>query len=291
MAAVSNPAYSSATFSITDSTICSGPATSYTYDGLNRQFTSTAPGGSVTTHMYAADATSHSDQTLEIDPALHNRLQYADGLGRLKEVDENAISWQGGTYGFSGQSTYTTTYGYDEQDDLTSVSQSGQSRSFTYDSLKRLVQAMNPESGTIKYSYDLSGNVFTRTDANGSILSSAYDGLNRITSKSYTLGANVAKTSSVNYGYGDGTQPSKSCTVNLTAPNLKGRLTCVATGTLLNNYTNYDWAGRVKAYSQITNNITYPMLYAYDLAGELTSFTFPSLRVQTNRTTGGRERL
>jgi len=59
-------------------------------------------------------------------------------------------------------------------------------------------------------------------------------------------------------------------------------------GTLVNNYASYDWAGRVLAHSQITNNITYPMLYAYDLAGELTSFTFPSLRVQTNTYDSGR---
>ena len=48
-----------------------------------------------------------------------------------------------------------------------------------------------------------------RTDANLSVLSfSAYDGLNRVTSKSYTAGSGVAAKSQVNYGYGDGTQRS-----------------------------------------------------------------------------------
>jgi len=75
--------------------------------------------------------------------------------------------------------------------------------------LKRLVSASNPESGTIIYSYDTSGNLSTRTDANGTKLSfSAYDGMNRATGKSYTLGtstpgAPVASTPSVSYAYGD----------------------------------------------------------------------------------------
>jgi len=85
-----------------------------------------------------------------IDAAQHNRLQYNDGAGRLKEVDENAtsVTWRGGSYGVSG-ATLQTMYAYDPLDDLTSVSQSGQSRTFTYDSIKRLVQSTNPENGTL----------------------------------------------------------------------------------------------------------------------------------------------
>jgi YD repeat-containing protein len=41
---------------------------------------------------------------------------------------------------------YTTTYCYDVTDNLTGVNQSGQTRTFTYDSLKRLRFATNPES-------------------------------------------------------------------------------------------------------------------------------------------------
>ena len=85
---------------------------------------------------------------------------------------------------------------------MTNRSQSGQSRSFTYDSLKRLVQAVNPESGAIKYSYDNSSNLSTRTDANSTVLTfSAYDGMNRATGKSYAPGSGVASTPSVTYAY------------------------------------------------------------------------------------------
>jgi hypothetical protein len=47
-------------------------------------------------------------------------------------VDENVLSWQGNSYGFSGQPTYSTVYGYDALDDLSSVTQGTQSRSFMY---------------------------------------------------------------------------------------------------------------------------------------------------------------
>ena len=86
-----------------------------------------------------------------------NNRQYVRDA--LVQAYENQTSWQNVSYGNSGSPTYTTTYGYDLLDDLTSVSQSGQPRAFTYDSLARLVQAVNPESGTIQYSYDHSGNL------------------------------------------------------------------------------------------------------------------------------------
>jgi hypothetical protein len=55
---------------------------------------------------------------------------------------------------------------------------SGQTRSFVYDSLKRLTSATNPEtsangvqSGTISYAYDANSNLTQKTDARGVISS------------------------------------------------------------------------------------------------------------------------
>ena len=42
-----------------------------------------------------------------------------------------------------------------------------------------------PESGTISYSYDANGNLTTRTDARGVVLTKFYDDLNRLTSNEY----------------------------------------------------------------------------------------------------------
>jgi YD repeat-containing protein len=198
----------------------------YAYDGLSRKITVTEADTSVTSYKDQGDSTSHTYQTLEIDPVQVNQLNYADAAGRLKEVDENCTSCFSGTYGIAGQATYHTTYGYDVLDDLMTVTQASESRSFTYDSLKRLVQAVNPESGTVKYSYDASNNLSTRKDADGSVLTfTAYDGMNRVTGKSYTLGstsacncAGVQPTPTVAYAYINvASQEPRNCPNLLTA--------------------------------------------------------------------------
>jgi RHS repeat-associated protein len=259
---------------------------------LDRPLTVTAQDNSATSYLYVGDTTSLTNTKLEIEPPPNsttngvNRLYFTDALGRLVKVQENVTSWQSQAYGQSAQPTYTTPYGYDVLDDLTLVCQNGtissgvcggggQSRSFTYDSLKRLVQAVNPESGTITYSYDTSGNLSTRTDANSTVLTfSAYDGMNRATGKSYAPGTGVASTPSVSYTYGDA---QTSC-------NLRGLLmqvTASSTPSMVNNYTCYDWAGRPTSSNQVTGGQTHGMSYGYDLAGLMKSFTLPSGRQQT----------
>jgi uncharacterized protein RhaS with RHS repeats len=86
------------------------------------------------------------------------------------------------------------------------------SRSFTYDALKRLTIATNPESGTINYSYDNVGNLITKKDARGvitcfgtlagSTCTSGYDALNRPTLKSHSDAS--PNTPQVTYSYDSG---------------------------------------------------------------------------------------
>ncbi len=283
--------------------------TTYTYDALDRPLTVKAQDNSVTTYVYTGDIPSLTNTKLEIEPPANsttkgnNRLYFNDSLGRLVQVNENQTSWQGNTYGQSGIATLTTTYGYDALDDLQLVCQNGiintsgvctgsgnQSRTFAYDTLKHLVEATNPESGTIYYTYDASGNLFTREDArnittcygvfSGSTCSNnpdGYDGLNRLLSKTYNDGI----TSSVTYVYGD----------NLAAPPANcytlGHLYSVTSAGWTYLYSCLDKLGRVSASSQNYGtapnyNPSYGMSYLYNKAGKLTSFTFPSGRVQTN---------
>jgi RHS repeat-associated protein len=177
-----------------------------------------------------------------------------DALGRLSSVVEDP----------SGLN-YQTSYSYDTLDNLTTVSQGAQTRTFSYDSLKRLTSATNPESGTIQYLYDNDGNLQQKTDARGITTTYVYDQLNRVTTRSYSDGV----TPAVNYYYD-------------TLTNGKGRLTSVSSSISTTSYGQYDAMGRVKQSTQTIDGQTYTFSnYNYNLAGGLTSETYPSGRVVT----------
>jgi RHS repeat-associated protein len=186
--------------------------TTNTYDVLGRTTQVAEPDGSKVLTSYSGN------QTTVTDEAGNQRTSQVDGVGRLTSVLE-APNNNG--YGFP------TTYAYDPLNDLTSVTQKGNSgssgnwrpRSFVYDSLARLTSASNPESGTILYSYDANSNLSTRIapspnqPATGTATvttSYSYDVLNRITGKSYAdTYTNNPITPGVMYGY-DGSSLS-SC--------------------------------------------------------------------------------
>jgi YD repeat-containing protein len=95
-----------------------------------------------------------------------------------------------------------TLYSYDALGNLLRVDQKGtapsdstqwRTRTFTYDSLSRLLTANNPESGTITYSYDADGNLLQKTSPAPNpnppqptqTISYCYDELHRVTGKGY----------------------------------------------------------------------------------------------------------
>ena len=166
------------------------------YDGLGRVVTALSGctgvipcvvSGAVTTTQ-----TSYSGlRTTVTDPAGKTRTTQMDGLGRLSQVEEPKSP----TAAPVGTTIYTTTYGYNLQDLLTSVAQDTVTRGFSYDSAGRLLSATNPESGTTSYGYDNNGNLTSRTDGRGVVTTTSYDSLNRTTGRSYTGAATPAVTS------------------------------------------------------------------------------------------------
>src|SRR5205085_10700050 len=124
------------------------------------------------------------------------RKSCSDGLGELTQVVEDPAGLN-----------FETAYQYSTLGNLTRVDQKGGSanssdwrtRTFTYDTLSRLLTAVNPESGTIAYAYDADSNVTTKdspqpNSAAGSGLHEyidyCYDELHRLTKKYYrTSGA------------------------------------------------------------------------------------------------------
>lgn len=248
--------------------------TTMVYDGLGRVKTVTTPDNAVVTTTYSGNATTVRDQ------ANKQRRSFVDGLGRLTSVDEMLEYPSASIYA-------TTTYGYDVLDDLTGVTQGGQSRTFLYDSLKRLKQATNPESGTVDYTYDENSNLKTKIDARSITTTYGYDGLNRVTSRTYTN--DPQNTPPVYYKY-DNQTLTAGYPSGFYRGYSTGRLVSVTYGTgSAGNYTGYDQLGRVNVSYQQTDSNNYGFGYAYNLASEMTSETYPSGRVvQTEYDVAGR---
>ncbi|HEY7304654.1 MAG TPA: hypothetical protein VH601_11090, partial [Bryobacteraceae bacterium] len=224
-------------------------ATTYGYDGLGRTTQVTTADGAATVTSYAGNVTTVTD------PAGHKKQLMYDALGQLMQVVEDP--------GSSPHLNYTTTYTFAADGTLQKVAQGSQTRTFSYDSLQRLATAGNPESGTVSYTYDNVGNVLTKRDDRGITTSNSYDALNRVIQTSYSDG-----TPAVTYTYD-------------AAPNGRGQLASIGNGNSTTNYTSFDVMGNVLGSNQVTASQTYSFAYAYNLAGALTSETYPSGREVT----------
>ena len=150
----------------------------------------------------------------------------------------------------------TTTYAYDAVNDLTNVCQAvvsgncGQSRTFAYDSLARLITATNPESGATAYTYDNDGNRLTKTDANTDKTIMTYDALNRVASKAYTFVSGYS-TPNVTYCYDGNTQGACIYAPSGRESNLIGHLALVSSSASSTAYGQYSALGNIMQLSLI----------------------------------------
>ena len=179
---------------------------------------------------------------------------------------------------------FVTQYAYDGLGNLLNVTQKGDPtvtnssqwrvRTFTYDSLSRLLTATNPESGTISYSYDADGNLLQKTSpspnqtgAATQTISYCYDALNRVTGKAYSAQNCPLSSPVVAYSYDSGT-------------NAKGKLTLLTDQAGSGTYA-YDVLGRMSGETRIISGVNKSMSYAYNLDGSLQKLTNPSGAVIT----------
>jgi len=264
-----------------------GLTTSF-YDALGRTCLvappdGTLPSGSACATQPSNDVfTSYSGNIVTVtDQAGKSRKSVSDGLGRLTQVFEDPAGLN-----------YETDYAYDALDNLLSVNQKGGStnsaqwrtRTFTYDSLSRLLTAANPESGTISYTYDANGNLIYKTspapNQTGSAtvtLTYCHDALNRLTAKAYTQQTCTS-----------GTVPSPTATYlydqtsynGLTIANGIGRRTGM-TDQAGSEAWSYDSMGRIAVDRRTTNGLTRAYSYAYNLDGSLYTVTHPDALVVT----------
>ncbi|MGD0904527.1 MAG: hypothetical protein ABR924_16435 [Terracidiphilus sp.] len=266
---VSNPHFGTA--STTDG------YTTYVYDALGRKTYQYHPDGSYLQWSYAGNVTTYYDE-------LRNATQHtADALGRLTRIVEPG--------------NLTTNYRYDALSNLLSVSQLGNSssdtprtRTFTYDSLSRLIQSYNPETGWICYGqwsggncvngYDPNGNLLLKTDARGVITNYTYDNLNRLLAKTYT-NAPAGSLSSC-YAFDTATNGIGKLGVEWTTA---GSCSSTSGYQTVRQYLAYDSMGRLWNEQQCVlghctsgptppcaasgNSAPYYQTYCYDLAGNM----------------------
>jgi YD repeat-containing protein len=116
--------------------------TTYTYDALGRVTGVSDPDGSAAQTSYCGPS------TLATDEAGRWRRSTSDGLGRLIEVDEpNSSTATVTACPTGGDPIVPTKYAYNTLNNLNTVLQnSSRQRTFTYDSLSRLLTSFNPES-------------------------------------------------------------------------------------------------------------------------------------------------
>jgi RHS repeat-associated protein len=171
-----------------------------------------------------------------------------------------------------------TVYAYDVLDNLTNVTQGSQQRNFVYDSLGELTSAATPEAGTVNYSYTPFGLLATRTDARNVQAAYQYDTLNRLLGISYLLNGSAWPTMP-NVCTPSGGTPSNVCLAYGTssASNNNGRVMQMTDPTGNAAY-QYDALGRVTTLSKTVGSTVYPIQYAYDIAGNPKTVTYPSGR-------------
>jgi len=257
--------------------------TTTVFDALGRARTVTTPDNAVVSTNYSGNSVT------VIDQAGKQRQSVTDALGRLKQVYEapdDLINYN-----------YLTSYAYDVLDNLNTVTQGTQTRTFVYDSLKRLTSATNPESGTVSYQYDSNGNLVVKTDSRSVSTHFSYDVLNRLTRRWYNgssattattnnspvLPSGVGASDEVNSYYDSQSLPAGAPTT-FSRGFSTGRLVAQTYGTSSSagDYYGHDSLGRQSLKIQQTGGINYLLTPTYNLAGAVTALAYPSGHTITN---------
>ncbi len=273
----------------------SGTWTTRSFDILGRVTQVTMPGGddAASSALTSVQTTYEGDVTTMTDQAGKQRRQIADALGRVIRLDEPNSSGSLGAVGTPVQATY---YMYDVLDNLVKITQGdNQQRYFKYDSLSRLIRERQVEqtansaynlsdsltgnsSWTRKFEYNAHGLLTHGYDARGIQTDFYYDDLNRVTLIDYS-----DATPDARYYYDSQTLPSGAPSYTHGATN--GRLIAMTYGSsssTTGTYFGYDSMGSVNVQKQVTGSNIYSLSYSYNLAGLLSTETYPTGRVLTH---------
>jgi YD repeat-containing protein len=247
------------------------------YDTLGRVYSVTVPDGSRSVYHYGTATVGTQIYTYQdvIDPNRHRTVQFTDAFGRLVQVAEFSGDcgsyWASEGFGCSGNyttpwATYaTTSYAYNQRDQLTSVTDAASNvTTMTYNALGHKLTMSDPDMGNWSYGYDPAGNLVAQLDAKGQLIDFTYDGFNRITGKAYYT------TVLATYTYDQVTGSNNGI----------GRLTRVDDLAGYHTFI-YDNRGQVTSETQVIGSNSYVMQYSYDALDRMTSMTYPNGEVVT----------
>lgn len=279
-------------------------STAAAYDGLDRATSVTEQDGSIVQTAYDQTNSNSNGTCMTVtDEAGNARQSCSDALSRITGVWEDP--------GSAPHFDYETDYTYSPLGDLTSVTQKGngtpRKRTFTYDSLSRLLCAANPEVqavtcpssasgpfpwGAITYTYDADSDVITKTAPSPNQLSPgtatvvttySYDQLNRLARKSYADSYNPP-TAAVTYGY-DGNSPSgcnppiiqqpANSGIAVSPTNTIGRRSAMCDGSGATAWI-YDSMGRPTIEERTLGGVTKNIGYVYTRGGQLNFLWYAS---------------
>jgi RHS repeat-associated protein len=294
-----------------------GGLTQFTYDDVGNRLTESDPLNHVTTSTYDADNRLASSTT----PLGEKTTFFYNQNGNLNKKVEPRGNVQGATpddyattftYDAAGRLLtetdplgHATTYGYDPVGNQTSVTDANNhTTTYQYDAQNRITRVTAPDNGATQYAYDANGNLLTRTDAKNHATTNTYDFANELTSVTsptgqrwtYAYDADGNRTSMVDAN-GNSTQTAGDGTTTWTY-DAAGRVTAIAysdstpgasftydavgnrtqmtDGSGSQTYT-YDAANRLTGVTRGTNTFS----FAYNLAGNLTSRTYPDSTATT----------
>jgi RHS repeat-associated protein len=248
--------------------------TSTLYDALSRTTQTAKQDQSLTTVTYADNCTTATDESGKA------RKSCSDALGRMVTVFEDP----------SGLN-YETDYQYDVLNNLLRVDQKGtapsdsaqwRTRLFSYDSLSRIITALNPEAGTTCYGiwsggncvngYDSNGNLLKKTDARNITVTYSYDALNRLLDTTFSDGTTLKASHRYDYATFQGQTFTNPIGREVAAFTVDGNNTNVSSA-----YTSYDPMGRVLSNTQCNPGVSGCKAFTagYDKLGNLLNLAYP----------------
>jgi RHS repeat-associated protein len=245
-----------------------GNVTTMTYDDAGRMLTLVEPRGNVV----GADPLQYTT-TFTYDEA-GNLLTTTDPLSNLTTRTYDNV---GNPLTITDANQHTTTYAYDEANHLAAVTDAKNGvtaytydnvgnlltrtdaklhvTSYGYDLANRLTSTTAPLNRTWTIGYDAAGNATSRIDANQNTVTYAYDALNRLTAVQY----GDPLTPDASFGY-----------------DANSNRTSVVDAFGTETYV-YDALNRLTSVTRGSDVFG----YGYDLAGNITSRTYPGQPAQT----------